>query len=153
MDLKPFPLCFLFLPQICIRDQNRLFVNFIFSGTFLFLLGRQYFHPKHKIINMANPNHGQQNAGTPDSGTRHHKKAKAHKQSYRDHNTKFRPCRHSFLFYKRIQVFPIHLGADKPIMQFLRRFCKEKHRSQEKRHCWQDGKGDSYTPQAQAHTT
>lgn len=153
MDLKPFPLCFLFLPQICIRDQSRLFLNFIFSGTFLFLLGRQCFHPKHKIINMANPNDCQQDAGGPYSGTHHHKKSKSHKQSDRNNDAKLGLHRHSFLFYKRIQVFLVHLGADKPIVQFLRRFCKEKHRSQEKRHCWQDGKGDSYTPQAQAHTT
>ena len=81
---------------------------------------------------MADPDDGEDDAGNHHVRPHHHEKAKAHQQRYRDDDAHLSLHRHALFLHKRLQMFFVKLSAHKPVVEFLGRIGKAKHRHQEK---------------------
>ncbi len=99
---------------------------------------------------MADPDDGEDDAGNHHVRPHHHEKAKAHQQRYRDDDAHLSLHRHALFLHKRLQMFFVKLSAHKPVVEFLGRIGKAKHRHQEKGHCRQDGQRHADAAQSQA---
>ena len=106
------------------------------------------FDSKYKINDMADPDDGEDDAGNHHVRPHHHEKAKAHQQRYRDDDAHLSLHRHSLFLHKRLQMFFVKLSAHKPVVEFLGRIGKAKHRHQEKGYCRQDGQSNAAAAQS-----